>query len=439
MNLLSLGISLVVLGGIPSPEPLDSASHTKTFSIYFPFDSSVYDSDYLGNAESAASLAGFLDLVGPERIDSVLATAYASPEGVHEHNRKVSRRRAARFKELVPRLFPQMAGQYELKDAGEAWEPFRERIAKDLRLSDASRVRILQLLDDDSIRPDTKKWRLENRFGEDTWRYFKKEHFPYLRVVEVRIFYHDVPDKDEPEAPEAITDTKPENLLPDIDTGKEREKEHESLADLIGGTGSILPAILPGKPFRPIIGVSTNLLYDLTYVPNYGLTSIPSFSLEYYPAAGRYTFGADVEWPMWQHPEDHRYLQIQHIGLWARRYFKPFGDRYNGPYMSSTLHLARYGIGWDAKGWEGEGTGLSMGAGWKWTFGRFFIDAGATLGFFFSKYDPYVYGFDDSKWYYYDYDGAPNDFVKRRMALYWFGPTRVYLSIGFDLFNRKRR
>ena len=74
MNLLSLGISLVVLGGIPSPEPLDSASHTKTFSIYFPFDSSVYDSAYLGNAESAASLAGFLDLVGPERIDSVLAT-----------------------------------------------------------------------------------------------------------------------------------------------------------------------------------------------------------------------------------------------------------------------------------------------------------------------------------------------------------------------------
>ena len=95
-----------------------------------------------------------------------------------------------------------MAGQYELKDAGEAWEPFRERIAKDLRLSDASRVRILQLLDDDSICPDTKKWRLENRFGEDTWRYFKKEHFPYLRVVEVRIFYHDVPDRDEPEAPE---------------------------------------------------------------------------------------------------------------------------------------------------------------------------------------------------------------------------------------------
>lgn len=62
MNLLSLGISLVVLGGIPSPEPLDSASHTKTFSIYFPFDSSVYDSDYLGNAESAASLAAFSTL-----------------------------------------------------------------------------------------------------------------------------------------------------------------------------------------------------------------------------------------------------------------------------------------------------------------------------------------------------------------------------------------
>ena len=28
-----------------------------------------------------------------------------------------------------------------------------------------------------------------------------------------------------------------------------------------------------GEPLRPVIGVSTNLPYDITYIPNYGLTS----------------------------------------------------------------------------------------------------------------------------------------------------------------------
>ena len=64
---------------------------------------------------------------------------------------------------------------------------------------------------------------------------------------------------------------------------------------------------------RPVIGISTNLPYDITYIPGYGLTSIPSFSLEFYPAKGKFTFGADVEWPMWRHPENHRYMQVNNL------------------------------------------------------------------------------------------------------------------------------
>lgn len=196
-----------------------------------------------------------------------------------------------------------------------------------------------------------------------------------------------------------------------------------------------------GEPLRPVLGVSTNLPYDITYIPHYGLTSIPSFSLEFYPKKGKFTFGADVEWPMWKHPQEHRYLQINNLTLWSRYYFKPRQQRFRGAYLLANVNAARYGIGWDAKGWEGEGLGVSLGAGWKWIpgGGRFFVDMGVAVGYFYSGYDPYVWGNDATGWYYYDYIGDPEQFVKRNSRLSWIGPTRVYISIGVDLFNRKKK
>ncbi len=95
-------------------------------------------------------------------------------------------------------------------------------------------------------------------------------------------------------------------------------------------------------------------------------------------------------------------------------------------------------MGWNEKGWEGEGAGISAGIGNKWTFARIYIDVGACVGALYSRYDPYVGGNDITRWYYYDYDGDPDRFIERRKALYWLGPTRLYISVGVDLFNRNR-
>lgn len=61
------------------------------------------------------------------------------------------------------------------------------------------------------------------------------------------------------------------------------------------------------------------------------------------------------------------------------------------------------------------------------------------LGAFLAQYDPYVYGNDATHRYYYDYTGDPAQFRKRNQRFFWAGPTRVYISLGIDLFNRKRR
>lgn len=192
----------------------------------------------------------------------------------------------------------------------------------------------------------------------------------------------------------------------------------------------------------PVVGISTNIPYDLTWVPGYGVTSVPSFSVEYFPARWeRWTVGADVEWPMWKHWKTHRFLQINNLTLWARRYFRTRATRAEGFYLLGNVNAARYGIGFDMKGWQGEGLGASLGAGYKRYFRnkRFYLDAGLALGYFYSRYDPYVWGNDATGWYYYDYTGEPANFVPRRMALSWFGPTRVYVSVGLDLYRKKKK
>jgi hypothetical protein len=193
----------------------------------------------------------------------------------------------------------------------------------------------------------------------------------------------------------------------------------------------------------PILGISTNIPYDITWVPGYGVTSIPSLSVEFYFKNWKhFTLGADVEWPMWKHWDSHRFMQINNITLWTRRYFhtRACEECARGFYLLANVNAARFGIGFDAdRGWQGEGLGASLGAGHRWTWGRFFIDAGLAIGYFYARYDPYVWGNDPSGWYYYDYTGDPEDFVPRRMGLHWFGPTRVYVSIGFDIAKKNRK
>lgn len=198
---------------------------------------------------------------------------------------------------------------------------------------------------------------------------------------------------------------------------------------------------VPAESF-PVVGISTNLPYDLTWVPGYGVTSVPSFSLEFYPRrANHWTFGADVEWPMWKHPAEHRYLQINNLTLWTRRYFRTRATRVQGLYLLGNVNAARYGIGFDEKGWEGEGAGASLGVGYKRILGnsRWYLDAGVALGAFLSRQDPYVWGNDASKWYYYDFYGDPDEFKERNQRFFWIGPTRIYVSVGFELFGRKKR
>ena len=391
--------------------------------LHFPWNNTEYRPDYFGNAQAADSILALLSRLGEDCIYHVDVVAYASPEGPYNHNIWLSEERAHQLEQELRKRNPLIARRIGVRSGGESWKLLRERVVQDPKIRKESKDKILSILDNPSISDKSRKWRLAHTLEEGEYRYLLMAHYRYIRCLDITVWYREN-----------------KHFLEKMDADTCLPRAFISPVPVLGMVPRVQSVVTRDSTIiRPILGVSTNIPYDITYIPHYGVTSIPSFSLEYYPARGHYTVGADVEWPMWQHWNDHRFFQVNNITLWVRRYFKPVDIRFKGVYLLASANIARYGIGWEAKGWEGEGLGASVGAGYKITLGRrFFLDLGGALGFFYSAYDPYVWGYDATKRYYYDYSGDPSEFVIRNKRLSWFGPTRVYISIGIDLFNRKK-
>ena len=439
--MLILGIiSMILFSGPERPENASRVhDNVHETQVYFRWDKSNYEDNYRSNSQAADKVYNLMKDIGTERVDSVIVKAYASPEGAYGHNMDLSRRRAMEFDRAVKEKMGLMGADIPITvlPGGEAWEQLRARVEADTVISATAKKRTLALLDDDSVPRDTKKWRMmhfylgETREEGDVYHWLLLNHYVYLRCLDIKIYYHDAVPYSLEEPEEEVKEEQP--VQPDTTAVSASEAfipSQELVSPASDNTAK--------RRFSPVIGISTNLLFDATYIPNYGFTSVPSFSLEYYPARGHWTFGADVDWSHWLHYDTHKFNQIHNITLHTRRYFKSGENGFKGLYLQGALNAAMYGLGWDAHGWEGELLGANLGAGYKINFGRFFIDMGLDVGYFYSRNDPYVWGDDATGWYYYDYVGDPAQFAPRQKGFQWFGPTRAYISIGLDLFNRKR-
>ena len=426
--------------------------------LYFKVDKYEHDTENISNTASIDSLFRFIGRTGFAKLRSIDITGYSSPEGADEHNVQLGAKRAKYVENLIGERFPELQGRIVTRSGGEAWEMLKGRIQKDRFLTRATRDKVVAIIDAEGIAPDTREWRLINKVGTDpmigqVWPHIFNRHFPQLRCsIVILEIDEDAVEEEEPVVAEpAVTEPVADKSLEASELSgvvplEKGQVDTTQVADslVVSRQESNLPIAGEShakllQPRKPLLGVSTNLIYDATFIPHYGFTSVPSFSLEYYPDRGNWTFGADVDWSHWLHYEDHRFNQIHNITLNARRYFKSGEDSFKGLYLLGNINTVQYGLGWDAKGWEGEAVGLSAGIGNKWRFARIYIDVGVCVGALYSRFDPYVWGNDATKWYYYDYIGKPEDFRERSKSLLWLGPTRAWISIGFDLLMRKKK
>ena len=285
------------------------------------------------------------------------------------------------------------------------------------------------------------KYALQNTRQGTLWRRLLREYFPRLRAARV-VFFFRAPrtyaksvELDVPPLPEL----KP--ILPDTLT---------------------LPMTLPVKepalrrPRREVLAVKSNLLFDFAYVPGYDRwCPIPNVAIEYFPKHGHFTYGASFDCPWWQHYHEYKFFQIRNYQLEARYYFRsgdiaknPPGEgaAFRGLYVQGYGHVGLFGICFDAnRGWVGEGLGAGLGIGYVLPLsrnGHWRMEFGLQAGFFGCKYDPYQYespieGDPHDDLYYYKYYGDPNLFKKRQHKFTWFGPTRVGVTLSYDLLYRR--
>lgn len=219
----------------------------------------------------------------------------------------------------------------------------------------------------------------------------------------------------------------------------------------------IPPSPEPQKPRyrREMFSIKTNLLLWPFYMPQYGWCPIPNGELEFYPLHGNYTAGVTYDKPWWIHYNRHEFFEVENISFYLRYYLRNgdillrrpgHGAAYTGWYGALYGHWFRYQIGLSKnKGWVGEGGGPGVGIGYMLPIskdGHWRLDFGAQFGFFRTKYDPFVYGTpierdESSDLYYYDFKYHPSLFQRRQNHFNWFGPTRIGVSLSYDLIYRK--
>lgn len=373
------------------------------------------------------------------KLKRMIVRGAASPEGPFRNNRMLGRERTRKLYEFMRERLA-----YPIDESVLATESVSEDYALLLammrRAGDPDVDRIQKMVNYHI--PRYEYTRLKNRLmaldGGRLWKRLLREYFPQLRAARVVLFFENEPEPTKPIEPiQPRTDETNEPYTP------------------IEPAEPIQP-ILVKQPRRELLSVKTNVLLDFAYVPGYDRwCPIPNIAVEFYPLHGHFTVGASFDCPWWQHYWDHKFFQIRNYQVEGRYYLRSGdilknypgeGAAFRGLYFSAYAHLGLFGICFDEnRGWEGEGIGGGIGIGYVQQLdkkGHWRLEFSAQAGYLRCGYDPYQYenpvnpAFRDHL-YYYKWTSKPSLFKERQYRFNWFGPTRIGITISYDILYRR--
>lgn len=238
-----------------------TTTEPQTFKLFYVRDEIVVREDYLDNAEQMRQIREHL--ASSPHIDSITIRAYASPEGAFRHNRYLSQQRAVAARDFI---LQNASGRSDLSEENirlcpmdENWEGLREAVEQNYHRHD--RARVLAIIDDDRVGPQTKKWRLEQLDGGYTWKYLLRKYMQRLRYATWVCIWESPEPEPEPEpVPRPEFETVPEVApiaytptfeAPQTDISNERRSEAHRK--------------------RTILALKTNMLYDAVSVLNFAV------------------------------------------------------------------------------------------------------------------------------------------------------------------------
>lgn len=343
----------------------------------------------------------------------------ASPEGPYSFNQKLSRGRAAALLDYIaPQLDSVAANCVATHTVAEDY-PYLLWLLE--RSGDSAAPVVAEIIGRYTMdRPADIKAALRAVDGGLLWHRLLRDYFPTVRAARMVLFFKRLDNNvyavlEAPVAPEL---PRPEPV----------ERQSYNVIDL------------PLTVERPhMLSVSSNVLYDAFYMPQYGWAPMPNIALEFYPRRGYFTYRAGFTFPYWHRWAKHKFFQIRDYHVEVRRYFQPW-PLHSGPYLGAYVNATKYGIGLSArKGWQGEGLGAALKVGYVLPLGagRWRLDFHVAAGGFVTRFDPYVYGNpvtgDVDGDYYYDWIHGSSSFHRRNHRRWWFGPTEVGVTFTYDL------
>jgi len=400
------------------------------------------------------------------RLVRVVIRGAASPEGPRKFNEYLAEKRAETLLKFLNSHLTVPIGKDKLvMDSQTGAEDYRTLCLLMQRAGDADYERVKAICDKylpteqfDSLKTALMKCDHQRLF----WR-LHREYFRKLRAARVNLFFAHVQAPEEPAEP-VVEEVKEEPVVEEV---KEEPTEPEPVVEEVKEEPTepkpvveeVLPEAVPEVvkvPRREVLSVKSNLLFDVAYVPGYDRwCPIPNVAVEFYPRKGHFTYGASIDFPWWQHYWKHKYFQIRNYQVESRYYFRsgsidknPPGEgaAFRGFYLQGYAHAALFGICFGPnRGWVGEGLGGGIGAGYVMPLtksGHWRLEFGAQVGYFACRYDPYQFenpvnpNYVDHL-YYYKWTLSPDLFKKRQYHFNWFGPTRIGVTLTYDLLYKR--
>ena len=369
------------------------------------------------------------------RLRRLIVRGAASPEGAVPNNRMLSRRRTETLTSFL-RAHLSVPVEEQSFTTEVVSEDYRLLLVMMQRANDPALGIVRSLCDRHLPRYEYTilKRKLQQLQGGILWRHLFKEYFPELRAARVVLVF------DKPEEP----------ALPETPETPETPEEPED-SDQLSAVDYQLSTIK--VPRREVLAIKTNMLLYGVYMPS-GYDKwcpIPNVAVEVFPLHGHFTYGASIDFPWWRNYWGHKYFEVRNYQLEARYYFRSGdvrlrepgeGIAFRGWYLQGYAHAAMFCICFDKdRGWKGEALGAGLGAGYVLPLGKkshWRLEFSVQAGFMYGGYDPFQFenpvnpNYQDHL-YYYKWTGKPADFKRRQYRFSWLGPTRVGITLSYDL------
>ena len=445
--------------------------------VHFDLGKSQLSTDYRENRQTLDRIVEITRQIMADSTSSVKTiqiVGLASIEGTPVKNEQLSVNRAVALQRYIQQQVAVPDSLFEIVGGGEAWVEFLDQLNDAVEAGDPANAQLSQVIDIIREEPDAKarERRIKELNEGRTWSYLKQHVLTDQRNSGyIRIYYDYVHDK----GVAAINgvsglsstcrgDCRCEPLpLPQTASYAERDQNAPGTDLWLNGQKDFDSDVDSLLPRRELLSVKTNLLFYGVWMPNYNRwCPIPNIGIEYYPKRGHFTFGASLDFPWWRHWSQHKFFQIRNYQLEARYYLRDGGDEANetneanranrkggfrGFYFLGYVHGGLFEIGFNKDtGWKGEGIGAGVGVGYVMPIsknGHWRLDFGLQLGWMTCRYDPYQYenlinlDYHDDL-YYYRWTGRASDFKKRQYRFNWLGPTRVGVTLSYDLLYRRQ-